>query len=417
MLILAASVLFALSISALCSLLEAAVLSLSPGQVDDLARRSPGVGAIWQGFKAQIQKPIAVILILNTAAHTIGATIAGAAFEDQFGVAGLVWFSLLFTYVMLQFTEILPKTMGVRYARQLAPMIARPLAMLVRLLSPVLWFIHLVNKPFERRKSKHGHDSNTLDEIAALARMARLGGLLGEHQERIIRGASRLSNLTTENVMIPAKDVAFLSNSQTLFDALIAAHNDPHTRFPIHEADDKNQVLGYVNFKEMIYWSRTNPQDPGFRGIIRPVHFVKPNVSAAQLLKVFVDQHEHMAIVQNDAGETLGLITLEDLIEELVGELEDEFDRLPRMLHRLSGGVWMVGGGVLMSELAMQLQEPKLAEPGTVGAYLLRQLGPQPKLADRLTSHGWDFLVRRLRRGKVFEVSVMPVASASQRPL
>jgi CBS domain containing-hemolysin-like protein len=132
MAIFVASVFIALMVSALCSLLEATVLSLSPGQVDDLARRSPGVGSIWQGFKAQIQKPIAVILILNTAAHTIGATLAGAAFEEQFGTAGLLWFSLLFTYMMLQFTEILPKTMGVRYARQLAPVIARPLAVLVR---------------------------------------------------------------------------------------------------------------------------------------------------------------------------------------------------------------------------------------------------------------------------------------------
>jgi putative hemolysin len=277
----------------------------------------------------------------------------------------------------------------------------------------VLWLIHLVNKPFERRASNPHLQSDTLDEIAALASMARLGGLLGEHQERIIRGASRLSNLTTENVMIPTPEVAFLSNSLTLFDALIAAHNDPHTRFPVHEEDDCNKVLGYVNFKEMIYWSRTNPKDPGFRGIIRPVHFVKPTESAAQLLKVFVDQHEHMAIVQDNAGQTLGLITLEDLIEELVGELEDEFDRLPRMLHRLTNNVWMVGGGVVMSELAAQLQEPRLAEASTVAAYIMQHHGQRLKLGDRFTQHGWVFLIRRLRRGKVFEASVMPEGAQS----
>jgi putative hemolysin len=398
------SVAAALGISAICSLLEAVVLSLTPGQVDDLVRTHPRAGAIWQGFKAQIQRPIAVILVLNTAAHTVGATIAGAKFEEQFGDAGLVWFSILFTYLMLQFTEILPKTMGVKYNRPLAPLVAGPLVFFVKILAPLLWIIHFVNKPFERKST--GHDVSTLEEIAALAGLARLGGLLGVHQERIIRGASRLSRMTAKQLMIDLKEISFLSTSQTLHDALMAAHEDPHTRFPICEDNDKNKVAGYVNFKEMIYWSRTNPADPGLLGIIRPVHFALPDTPAPELLKAFVDRHEHIAIIQTATGETLGLVTLEDLVEELVGELEDEFDRLPRMLHHMTGGTWMVGGGVPMPSLAEKLNINLGDASGNLSKWIIDRFGRMPRVGEVHREAGLEFMIRRIRRGKVFEVAI-----------
>lgn len=399
------SVLVALSVSALCSLIEAAVLSLTPSQLADLTNKNPRVGEIWKRFKSRIDRPIAVILILNTAAHTIGATIAGAKFEEHFAGAGLVWFSLLFTYLMLQFTEVLPKSLGVQYNRQIAPWVAFPLEGMIRLFSPLLWVIHQINRPFERKHTDSRPD-HTLEEIAALAGLARLSNLIGSHQERIIRGASRLSGMTASEVMIPIEEVTFLSTSQSLADALRIAHDDPHTRFPIHEGTDRNQIVGYVNFKEMVYWAKTNPADPGLRGIIRPVELVRAEEPAPQLLRVFVDHHQHMAIVRDNQGRALGLVTMEDLVEELVGELEDEFDRLPRMLHGLSGGSWMVGGGVLIQELARKLQVELPDAHGTVSAWLIRRFGRVPRSNELYRYDGLEFLVRRIRRHKVFEASV-----------
>ena len=209
--------------------------------------------------------------------------------------------------------------------------------------------------------------------------------------------------------MKPVEQVAFLSTSQTLVEAVIAAHMDIHTRFPVCEKDDKNNVVGYVNFKEMIYFMRTNPQDPSFRGIIRPVHFAGPDESAADLLRVFVEQHIHIAIVRDKNGATLGFVTLEDLVEELVGEIEDEFDKLPRMFHALSGGTWMVGGGVSMAEVAKGLNNPKLESAEKVSVWLTNALNRPPKPGDIYRQAGVEFAVRRVRRGQVFEVSVTQI--------
>lgn len=131
------SLAIALCVSFFCSLVEAALLSLTPSQVADLSSRHPGIGAIWRGFKANIERPITVILALNTAAHTIGAAVAGSQFDKLFGSRWIWLFSLLFTFAMLQHTEILPKTLGVYFNRSIALWIARPLSMVVNVFTPV----------------------------------------------------------------------------------------------------------------------------------------------------------------------------------------------------------------------------------------------------------------------------------------
>ncbi len=398
------SVTVALSVSFFCSLMEAALLSLTPSQVADLSARHPRVGAIWQRFKANIERPIAVILILNTTAHTVGAAVAGAQFDDLFGTHWLWLFSLLFTFLMLQYTEILPKTLGVHFNQSLALWIARPLAVTIGLFTPVIALLHLLNRPFESRPTQRRRPA-TLEEITSLAAMARLAKDIGPHQERIIQSTARLSETRARQIMIPMEQAAILSTAQTLEQAIVAAHIDAHTRFPVCEGGDRNRVVGYVNFKELIYFMSTNPNDPSLKGVIRPMQFVAPDNSAADLLKTFIDKHEHIAVVRDEGGRCLGLITLEDLIEELVGELQDEFDRLPRHIHSLSGGTWMFGGGVPLSEASARLGVALGEGGGTLAAWLQTGLGQPPKPGQMLRHGDVDFVVRRVRRGRVFEAS------------
>ncbi|MCU0960881.1 MAG: hemolysin family protein [Pirellulaceae bacterium] len=399
-----ASVAVALSISFLCSLMEASLLSLTTSQVANLSARHPGIGTIWRGFKANIERPIAAILILNTAAHTIGASVAGSQFDELFGDQWIWLFSILFTFAMLQYTEILPKTLGVYFNQTIALWIARPLLVAIRVFTPLIRILHVLNRPFEGRRSRTRPPA-TLEEITSLAAMARLAKHIGPHQERIINRAAKLSQTSALQVMIPIEQVAMLSTAQTLNQALIAAHIDAHTRFPVCEGTDRNRVLGYVNFKEMIYFMSTNPSDPSLKGIIRPVHFAEPDSSAADLLKTFIDQHEHMAIVRDAHGSCLGLITLEDLIEELVGELQDEFDRLPRHAHALSGGTWMFGGGAPMSDVSARLAGRFAGIAGTLAAWMENELGESPKPGQVLRRDDVEFMVRRVRRGRIFEAS------------
>jgi putative hemolysin len=206
--------------------------------------------------------------------------------------------------------------------------------------------------------------------------------------------------------MISLEHVNFLSTKQSLADAIVAAHVEAHTRFPVCEDGDPHRVVGYVNFKEMIYFMRTNPGDPSFRGIIRPVRFVPPETSAADLLQGFVSEHVHMALVRDREGRTLGLVTFEDIVEELVGELEDEFDRLPRMAHLMTGGTWMIGGGTPMTEVARLLGRELPETTGTLSAWLIKRFGKVPRPGETYREGSTEFTARRIRRGKIFEVAM-----------
>lgn len=406
------SVFVALATSFLCSLVEAALLSLSPTQMARITEANPRLGEVWQKLKARVDRPLAVILILNTSAHTIGAAIAGAQFDDLFGEEWIWLFSLLFTYLMLQFSEILPKSLGVRFSQDLAPVIGPALSLTARVLAPLIDFVHWVNRPFEPKKRRSGDAVSTVDDLTAMAALARLTNQIGSQEEKIIKAASRLSRTRVEQIMIPVEDVCFLTSNMTVAEAVARAQNDLHTRFPVVEPSDRNFVIGYVNFKDLIFLARNEPADTSFRSVMRPMFAASPGDLASELLRLFTDQHIHIAIVRNSEGKTVGLLTLEDLLEELVGDLEDEFDRIPKMFHPLSGDRWMVGGGLPIQDLFQHL---KLTQPppasglptsGTVSSWLSSQLGLPTHTGGKLDFSGFEFLIRRVRKGRPYEVAV-----------
>lgn len=407
MILLTLGVSVALGVSFVCSLMEATLLSLRPSQVADITQRQPGIGGIWQNLKANIERPIGVILIINTAAHTVGATVAGAEFDEMYGDQWIWLFSLAFTVVMIQFTEILPKTLGVRFNREVAVWVARPLNAAIWVFSPILRIIHWVNRPLQVRS--HGSSTggaSTIEEISALAGLARLSRQIGAYQERIIKGASHLSSLNAGQVMLPVEQVSFLSTAHTIPQAMVAAHIDAHTRFPVCENGDRNRVAGYVNFKEMIYFIRTNPNDSSLRGVIRPVLFIELKTPVTVLLETFIEHHAHMAIVRDDHGKTVGMVTMEDIVEELLGDIHDEFDYLPKTLQALTMGTWIAGGGAPMAEVARQTGLSLQASQESLSAWLCTRIGRIPVAGDVHREAGAEFTVRRTRRGKPFDVSI-----------
>lgn len=423
--VLVVSIAVALTVSASCSLMESVLLSLSPGQIAKITQKSPKTGKYWIKFKQNIDKPISVILILNTTAHTIGAAVAGAAFDDMFGGRHLWLFSILFTFAMLQYTEILPKTVGVRFNMQIARYIARPLYIATLIFNPMIWLIHWLNRPFEPHHGTVEYVS-AVDELRYIATLARQNQQIGVKQEEIIQGATTLSNKKARDVMIPIAEVVILSSDMSILDAIEVAHMDAHTRFPVRRAGT-NKITGYVNFKEIISHQKLNPRATSFQEIIRPISQVEADFPASDLLRLFTLQHEHLAMIRDKKGNCIGMVTLEDIVEELVGELEDEFDRLPSHTHRLPNQVLVVGGGCLMHDIRMLIAKEILNRPlektddfsssgddlKTLARWLQDRLGRGPIRGDKYIYKGIEFSVRRIRRHKVFDVQIQKVDQIS----
>ena len=403
MILLIASLATAIVCSCLCSLLEAALLSITPSQLASLRQENRKAGVICEKLKRDVEKPIAVILIINTAAHTIGAAIAGSQFDKLFGANWLWVFSLVFTLVMVQYTEILPKTLGVRFNEVVMRWAAQPLWILVILLKPLIWLVHFINRPFERQAEPA---PSTAEEISALAALARSSQQISSRQERIINAAPLLSRETARDVMLPVESISFMSDRQTLTEAINWTGRDFHTRYPVCDGGDPDKVLGYVNFKEVVASCRSGKENARLTDIIRPIDFADVTESASALLERFVTQHCHMAIVRDKRGRTVGMVTLEDIVEELLGDLDDEFDPLPRTFYSPSEGVWVVGGGIAMTILGRDthLPLPKRTEP--VSVWFARKLQRPPRVGDVYRTEQAEFLVRKVRRSRVLEFTL-----------
>jgi putative hemolysin len=431
------AVCIALGISALCSLLEATLLSLTPSQVAELSARRPRVAGIWQDFKKNIERPIAVILILNTAAHTMGASIAGAEFERLWGEKWLIVFSLVLTYLMLQFTEILPKTMGVAYNATIAPIMARPLAWLVVALSPVLRFIHLVNRPFERKGSPRV--ARAIEEISALASIARTANAIDLQQARLIEAASRLPEMKARQIMTPRPDMVFLLLDQPLGEILETVQNSAFTRFPLCEGD-VDHVVGMIHARDLLNHLRLitgklpvpeqrSEQEPAvaipepapgsalhvigsgdidLRKIVRQVLFIPEGTALPAVLRQFQESRIHMAVVVDEYGSTQGVVTLEDVVEEMVGEIEDEFDAPNRDAPIQQGETLVVSGSMGLHDLRAQLGVEFVEDEDvdTVGGYLQKHLGRLPEVGDVIPLGPFQARVLSIDRRRVRKVQL-----------
>ena len=399
--IFAVSLACALFVSHLCSLMEAAVLSITPSQLAELRQKYPVIGDLAQNLKREIDKPLAVILILNTAAHTIGAAVAGASFSELGYGKYMGVFSLIFTLVMVQYTELLPKTLGVRFNVTVLKVAVRPLYIATLVLAPLIKLTKIINRPFEGNAPAR---PTPAEEISALAAMARSNQTISSRQERIIRMVPSLSEKCAEDVMIALEDVSFLDADMSLDDAINATGDDFHTRYPLCIEGDRSRVPGYVNIKEIILAVQHGKGDMKVSDIMRPIAFADSDDSASKLLEMFAAQHCHMTIIREAvSGKTCGLVTLEDIVEELIGDLDDEFDPLPRTFYAPGDNLWVVGGGVPLAQLARdtQLDLPRRAE--SVSSWFGRELGKQVKVGDRMVWKNAEIFVRKIRRRQAWE--------------
>ena len=232
MLTLITAVAVAMGISFLCSVMEAALLSLNPGKLALISKRHPRLGRICEGLKSDIEKPIAVILILNTAAHTFGAAIAGAQFDSLYGSDYIWLFSLIFTVLMVQYTEILPKTIGVRFNAFVMAHTARILKFAIVLMTPVIWLVHFINRPFEGKEQPEHAGNEMEEELDALASMARQAKYITPTQEQAIQEIPDLKEDRICELMVPRAEMVCLRESMSRDEVLETARRSPHSRYP-----------------------------------------------------------------------------------------------------------------------------------------------------------------------------------------
>ena len=327
--LLAISFALAVGISSLCSLTEAVLYSVSWSYIETLRKKGKKTGDILFQLKSNIDRPITAILTLNTVANTAGASIAGAAAISVFGEKNLYIFSIVFTLTILFFSEIIPKTVGVLYNRTFAQILARPLLGLVVLFLPLINIISFTIKFLE--KGKKGVDTSE-EDVLALVSLSRKTGVIKQFEEKYIHNVLKLDNQRIMQVMTPRTVMFSLPAEMSIKDSIDVDNMWPYSRVPIFFNGDIEDIRGIVYKVDVLRYLIKGEGEKKLYELKKPVHFVLETITLDRLLVTFLESRIPMAIVLDEYGGISGLITLEDILEEILGkEIVDETDKVEDM--------------------------------------------------------------------------------------
>ncbi len=383
-------------------------------------------------MKDRMEASLAVVQVSFTLFGAIAAAVGGAGSEKYFspilarvfgvpdGVAdvlALVFFIVPLSALTIVFVELVPKTYALNHQAYVCLALSPFMKVLSQLIYPVVTVLeHIVkraigfiNKSYGNQS--RGYENTALHELTAAVAMARTSRLLGAREEKIVLAAAQLSVRPIKESMIPIDDVSTIALGDSLTQALVHAHNDMHTRFPVCAVENDPQTIqGYINFKDIMAGLKLNPADPSIKGIIRPIKTFESSTPIAQVLEHMMQEKLHIALVASKEGRAIGMVTLENIIEEMVGEIEDEFDRLPSYVHPYGGG-WIVGGGITMAVLGQTVGEtslPLTAEEKflKLADWFAQKTGRPPLGGESINAGQVLIMVRKLRRKKLGEAII-----------
>lgn len=315
--------------SFLCSILEAVLLSITPSFIGAKKKEGLSYGADLERLKDNIDRPLAAILTLNTFAHTLGAAGVGAQAQAIWGDEYLSLISALLTIVILIFSEIIPKTLGATFWRQLASPSTAVLKVLVIILYPFVWISQIITKIIKGKNYQKG--KVTRADFSAMAEISSQEGALQEGEYRYIRNILRFRQVKVQDIMTPRNVMMAFPEDMPLEEVDRQLSEKSFSRIPVYK-DTHDNITGMVLKDEVLKKLADDEHHLTLRDLRRDVSRIQEDQSVTELFKVFTEKKEHIAIALEEYGGTAGVVTMEDVIETLLGmEIVDEMDTVQDM--------------------------------------------------------------------------------------
>jgi putative hemolysin len=415
---------------------ELSLASIRPARLKALAEQKRRGAATALRMKEKMEQSLAVAQLGMTLTAVIAAAAGGASVEEKLAPLIKQWLNLpeniadivaliCFVIPLAAFTtvigELVPKVLAIKNPEWVCTTLSPAMWAFAVVIYPAVllfeWLTTTLVELLERAlPHKKADDHQTgLHELRAQVNLLRASQAIGVQEERIILQASRLSAMKVKDIMMPDDDIVMVLAEAPLSENLVIAHMDMHTRFPVTTRKaDPQAIVGYVTFKDMVLLAKTHPGNPVLKEIIRPITSLPEDMALSEALRQMIVNHNHLALVRDGGGKVVGMITQEDIFEELVGDIQDEFDRLPRHVSP-AGQQLVVGGGVQLGQLREMLHRPELgnglATTTTLNDWLnhgreepLR--GGDAVVVDRVWSQ-----VRKVRRRRITEAILDPLGS------
>ncbi len=323
-------VLISIIVSFLCSLWEAVLLSISPSYMQIMLNEGTKIGKTLQQFKENVDRPLAAILTLNTIAHTVGAIGVGReatkiwAETNPFVTGILV--PVLMTAGVLIFSEIIPKTIGATAWKRLAPFTVRSLKIVMIALAPIIWLCQLITKLFNANKNESVFSR---PDFLAMAQIGSQEGHLNELESELIHNLLNFKSIKVKEIMTPRTVVMSAPQNMT-FQQFYDKYSDlVFSRIPLRESNESEIVIGYILKDDLLANIVDGRRDDKLSEIMRNIIVIPESYSILKLFNELVAKREHIALVVDNYGGTLGVVTMEDILETLLGaEIMDETDKI-----------------------------------------------------------------------------------------
>lgn len=404
-------------LSAFFSSSEIALISLSRVKIQDLVQKKKKNANVVKELRDDTHKLLITILIgnnlVNISASMVALFLGTEIFRilgfslTESQIAGIV--TALITLLLLVFGEVFPKTIANTYAERLALMLAKPMQLTVFLLGPISWFLEKVNKLFflALRIKAEKRPTITEEELRHFIATGAEEGSIKEHEHLLIHNIFKFDDSEAKEVMIPRPNIVAIEVSAPLEEILRIVQEAEFSRIPVFKKRLDN-IIGVLRTKDLIDVLSKKPKVFSLRRLLMPTIFVPENKKIDQLFRLMQRRKLHMAFVVNEFGGLSGLITMEDLLEEIVGEIYDETDSVYELIRKKSKREARVDGAALLKDvnktLGLHLQEK--GHFITISGYILDKLGRIPDKGEVLKVENATIEIRKVTNKRIVEVKV-----------
>ena len=407
-----AALIILVAFSAFFSASETAFSSLNQIRLKSRAEDGDSAAARVLAMSEKYDKLLSTILIGNNIVNIAAASIGTILFTQMLGAErGATMSTIVLTIIVLIFGEVTPKSLAKEMPEKVATAVSPFLVLLMALMTPLTWL-------FTQWKKLLGHfvhsgeaDTITEGELMTMVSEAENDGELTDRESELIRSAIEFDDVEVEEILTPRVDVVAVEDDIPLEELAQTFAESGYSRLPVYHGTIDN-IIGVVHEKDF-YIARLKKATK-IDDLVVPTLYTTGSTQISQLLRTLREQHHHLAVVVDEYGGTEGIITLEDILEELVGEIWDEHDEVTEDFRKQSDGSWLVSGSASVDDLyeELDLPEEEDIDSNTVNGLVQEKTCHLPKVGDRFTLGEYDGVVTRTAKRRVTEVRLTPAAPA-----
>jgi len=386
---------------------ETALMAVDRWRIRHLSRKRRRARLVEKTLR-EPEKFIGTILLGNNLVNVAASAIATWMAISLWGEGGVIWATLIMTLIILVFAEITPKTIAAYYPEQMAILIVQPIYGLIKVLYPVVRVLSAMSNMLIAlaRLEKPGPGALAgVEEIAAMITVGAEEGILKKREEEMLQAVLTLGSISVESVMIPTRDMVSFEMNTPYDEVLAGMKRSEFSRYPIYK-EDKGEVAGFVHIRDLLKWSGSVGEF-SLRKIMRTASYVPEVKSVRQQLVDFQKTRSHLAFVVDEYGEVVGIVTLEDILEEIVGEIQDEHDRFLRKIQPQQDGSFLIDASISIRDLNKWLKW-NLPEDGyqTLAGLVLTLFGRLPEISEEVKWETFRFQVEEMFENSLIRIRV-----------